>query len=157
MLYFLQQMHNKDRDRLERGQVAFDLQAIYIFEAGISPPPTRNGTASGQQQTQAPESLVTTCHRAGVQLTVAPLEAVFWATDQVIPVERPEEMQCLQKDLHCLLQVTFQIHIWTSLLTQLCHCCPAVRIQLNPLVVNLTKLRGPNEYWFAAVQQSATQ
>ncbi|KAL3159750.1 hypothetical protein ABBQ38_010156 [Trebouxia sp. C0009 RCD-2024] len=34
MLYFLQQMHNKDKDRLERGQVAFDLQAIHIPEAG---------------------------------------------------------------------------------------------------------------------------
>lgn len=107
MLYFLQQMHNKDRDRLERGQVAFDLQAIYISEAGIKPPPTCNETASGQQQNKAPESLVTTCHRAGVPLTVAPLEAVFWATDQVLPLERPQEMQCLQKDLHCLLQVAF--------------------------------------------------
>lgn len=106
-------MHNKDRDRLERGQVAFDLQAVYVSEAGINPPPACNETDSGQQQNQAPENLVTTCHRSGLPLTVAPLEAVFWATDQVIPVERPEEMQHLQKHLHCLLQVTFQMHCWT--------------------------------------------
>ena len=59
---------------------------------------------------------MTTCHTAGVLLTVVPLEAVFWATDQEIPVERPEDMQRVQKDLHCLLQVTLQMHVWTSLL-----------------------------------------
>lgn len=107
MLYFLQQMHNKDRDRLERGQVAFDLQAIYISEAGTHPSSACKETACGSQQRQAPEQLVTSCIRAGVPLTVAPLEAVFWATDQVIPLDRPDEMQCLQKDLDCLLQVSF--------------------------------------------------
>ena len=109
MLYFLQQMHNKDRDRLERGQVAFDLQAIYISEAGSNPSPACKKTASGPQQSQAPQQLVTTCNQAGVPLSVAPLEAVFWATDQVIPLNRPDEMQYLQKELHCLLQVSFLI------------------------------------------------
>ena len=109
MLYFLQQMHNKDRDRLERGQVAFDLQAIYISEAGTNPAPVC--TASGPQQGQAPLELVNTCNRAGVPLTVAPLEAVFSATDQVIPLGTPDELQRLRKDLHCLLQVSFQMHV----------------------------------------------
>ena len=101
-------MHNKDKDRLERGQVAFDLEAIYISEENTDPPCKK--TASGPQQIQAPEQLMTTCNRVGVPLTIAPLEAVFWATDQVIPLWRPDEMQCLRKDLHCLLQVTFQMH-----------------------------------------------
>lgn len=117
MLYFLQQMHNKDRDRLERGQVAFDLQAIYISEADINPSPDRKETASGPQRSRAPEQLVTSCKRAGVPLTVAPLEAIFWATDQVIPLNRPDEMQYLQKELHCLLQVSFSMHVWSPLLT----------------------------------------
>ncbi|KAL3157724.1 hypothetical protein ABBQ32_012152 [Trebouxia sp. C0010 RCD-2024] len=105
MLYFLQQMHNKDKDRLERGQVAFDLQAIHIPEAGTNSSPTCHEAASGQRESgQAPEQLVTTCRRARVPLTVAPLEAVFWATDQNIPLDTPNDMRHLQKDLQCLLQ-----------------------------------------------------
>ena len=112
MLYFLQQMHNKDKDRLERGQVAFNLQAIHITEAGTNTPPSCHETASGQSQIgQAPEQLVTTCRRAGVPLTVAPLEAVFWATDQAIPLDTSHDMRHLQKDLQCLLQVVFHTHL----------------------------------------------
>lgn len=117
MLYFLQQMHNKDKDRLERGQVAFDLQAIHIPEAGTNSSPTCHEAASGQRESgQAPEQLVTTCRRARVPLTVAPLEAVFWATDQNIPLDTPNDMRHLQKDLQCLLQVAFHKHIL------LCYC-----------------------------------
>ena len=106
MLYFLQQMHNKDRDRLERGQVAFDLQAIHITVAGINPFPTCNEIASEQRQpSQAPAQLVATCSRASVPLTVAPLEAVFWPTDQVIPFDKPDDMQRCHRDLQCLSQV----------------------------------------------------
>lgn len=112
MLYFLQQMHNKDRGRLERGQVAFDLQAIHITEAGTNSSHTCHETAADQRQSgEAPPQLVTTCSKAGVSLTVAPLEAVFRATDQAIPLDTPSAMRHLQKDLHCLLQVAFQMHV----------------------------------------------
>ena len=102
MLFFLQQMHNRDRDRLERGQVAFILKAVHITEAG---PDLHNASATEQQNTAAPEKLVETCNKAKVPLYVVPLEAVFLRTEQDIPLEGPVNMPHARDDLQSLCQV----------------------------------------------------
>ena len=116
MLYFLQQMHNKDRGRLERGQVAYDLKAVYINEAGIG---SHSDSAIEQQSDAAPEQLVSTCNKANVLLHVLPLEAVFLETDQVIPCNGSAEMPPLRKELQGLLQVTLLITGLTILFSML--------------------------------------
>ena len=101
MLYFLKQMHNRDRERLERGQVVFDLTAVHVIEAAIvASPQSSDG--------KAPRQLVDTCHKAGIPLHVIPLEAIF------LPVCEPilnatsgccPSLHHLQLDLQRLLQV----------------------------------------------------
>ena len=101
MLYFLKQMHNRDRERLERGQVAFDLKAVHVVEAALVASPQRSDST-------APQQLVDSCHKAGVPLHVIPLEAVFLPVSEPIPNDTSgccPSLQNLQSDLHRLLQV----------------------------------------------------
>ena len=116
MLYFLQQMHNKDKDRLERGQVAYDLKAVHINEACID---LQSDSAVEQPSFAAPEPLVSTCKKANVLLHLVPLEAVFLETDQEIPCSGLAEMPQLRKNLQRLLQVT----LVTLALPFLSTCC----------------------------------
>ncbi|KAL0031156.1 hypothetical protein WJX77_006664 [Trebouxia sp. C0004] len=104
MLYFLKQMHNRDRERLERGQVAFDLNAVHVIEAAI--------VASQGSDSKAPRQLVDSCHKAGIPLHVIPLEAIF------LPVCEPilnatsgccPSLHHLQSDLHRLLQAVSDV------------------------------------------------
>ena len=102
MLYFLGQMHNKDRGRLERGQVAFDIKAIHIVEAGIA------STLSNSSDGSAPQQLMDSCSMAAVPLYVVPLEAVFLQTSKPVPLNslgQCNDLQHLQTDLQQLLQV----------------------------------------------------
>lgn len=102
MLYFLKQMHNSDRERLERGQVAFDLKAIHIGEAAVIASASHDAVDSVHQQ------IVNNCHKAGVHLYVIPLESVFTPTHELIPIDHDgccPNMQHLQQDLQRLLQV----------------------------------------------------
>ena len=102
MLYFLKQMHNQDRDRLERGQVVFDLKAIHIVEAGVV------SKAASQSVHSAPQQLIQSCNKADVPLYVVPLEAAFLPTEQAIPLDTATSCHCLpelQQDLRSLLQV----------------------------------------------------
>lgn len=102
MLYFLKQMHNRDRERLERGQVAFDLKAVHVIEAAM--------VASPQScDCKAPQQLVDSCYKAGIPLHVVPLEAVFLSVCQPIPNDTSgccPSLPHLQSDLHRLLQVS---------------------------------------------------
>jgi len=101
MLYFLKQMHNRDRERLERGQVAFDLKAVHVVEAAM--------VASTQSSdSKAPQQLVDSCHKAGIPLHVIPLEAIFLPVCEPILTETSgcPSLHHLQSDLHRLLQVS---------------------------------------------------
>lgn len=103
MLYFLKQMHNSDRERLERGQVAFDLKAIHIGEAAVTASASPEAVDSVRQQ------INNSCHKAGVRLYVVPLESVFTPTRELIPIDHDgccPNMQHLQQDLQRLLQVS---------------------------------------------------
>lgn len=102
MLYFLKQMHNRDRERLERGQVAFDLKAVHVVEAAIVASPQSSDS-------KAPQQLLDSCHKAGIPLHVIPLEAIF------LPICEPvlnhtsgccPSLPHPQSDLHRLLQVS---------------------------------------------------
>ncbi len=101
MLYFLKQMHNRDRERLERGQVAFDLKAVHVIEAAIVASPQSSDS-------KAPRQLIDSCNKAGIPLHVIPLEAVFLPVCE--PILNDTSGCCpsshhLQSDLHRLLQV----------------------------------------------------
>ena len=101
MLYFLKQMHNRDRERLERGQVAFDLKAVHVIEAAVVASPQSSNS-------KAPQQLVVSCHKAGIPLHVIPLEAVFLPVCEPIPNDASgccPSLHHLQPDLHRLLQV----------------------------------------------------
>ena len=122
MLYFLKQMHNSDRERLERGQVAFDLKAIHIGEAAVIASASHDAVDSVHQQ------IVNNCHKAGVHLYVIPLESVFTPTHELIPIDHDgccPNMQHLQQDLQRLLQVSFHtvqaeaVDVFHMLLTSL--------------------------------------
>ena len=102
MLYFLKQMHNRDRERLERGQVAFDLKAVHVIEAAIVASPQSSDS-------KAPQQLVDSCHKAGIPLHVIPLEAIFLPVCEPILTETSgccPSLHHLQSDLHRLLQVS---------------------------------------------------
>ena len=102
MLYFLKQMHNRDRERLERGQVAFDLKAVHVIEAAIVASPQSSDS-------KAPQQLVDSCHKAGISLHVILLEAVFLPVCNPIPNDTSgccPSLPHLQSDLHRLLQVS---------------------------------------------------
>jgi len=101
MLYFLKQMHNRDRERLERGQVAFDLKAVHVIEAAVVASPQSNDG-------NAPQQLVGSCRKAGIPLHVIPLEAIFLPVCEPILTDTPgccPSLHHLQSDLHRLLQV----------------------------------------------------
>lgn len=100
MLYFLKQMHSADRSRLERGQVVFRLQAVYVDEAAVSGMPDKSAKCTPPQQ------LEETCHRFSVQLHTVALEAVFLESAEELPLHGVTKLQAQQKQLQSLLQVT---------------------------------------------------
>lgn len=105
MLYFLKQMHNRDRERLERGQVAFDLKAVHVIEAAVVASPQSSNS-------KAPQQLVVSCHKAGIPLHVIPLEAVFLPVCEPIPNDASgccPSLHHLQPDLHRLLQAVSDV------------------------------------------------
>ncbi len=98
-------MHNRGRERLERGQVAFDLKAIHIIEAAVISNSTNKTTSNDGC---APQQLVESCNRADVPLYVIPLEAVFLAMNEPLPLDSSgccSSLPRLQTDLQRLLQV----------------------------------------------------
>lgn len=92
-------MHNTERSRLERGQVAFKLQAVHVDEAAVNQLPDTSA------QCTPPQQLDETCERFSVELHTVPLEAVFLELTADVPFGSRTQLYTQQEQLHKLLQV----------------------------------------------------